>query len=386
MMTTRVAKLAFCVAACSMVFASHAAEVTTVFPDISIFFGSSLKINDQGLVAGTDNGGAWLWDSTKSHAGSTSASTDGSLTRWSYGPGSFSHVQDINNQGVVVGSLENTRTGEAQAMLWTTTTATVLAQPTDSSPRAYLTAINNVGQAAGATQNIGLEYNSRAVMWNGAERIDLATRPMQHYSSAFAMNDLGVVAGIIVHEDWQRHTVLWDATGSIQAELSGPGYSFYTGLDINNAGQVVGGADFTGERSFSHAAMWQNGSVTDLGTLAGFDSSLADGINEAGQIVGSSFDMAASPHATLWQGTTIIDLNTLLAPAYVSAGWELSHATGINARGDIVGDAYNIHTGQYQVFMMSGVTAVPEPSSVSLVAIGLICVGGLRRRYHGRTA
>src|SRR5689334_18024947 len=49
---------------------------------------------------------------------------------------------------------------------------------------------------------------------------------------------------------------------------------------INNVGQIVG-------KSANHAFLWENGVLTDLGTLGGHVSS-ANAINDLGQVVGES--------------------------------------------------------------------------------------------------
>ena len=65
--------------------------------------------------------------------------------------------------------------------------------------------------------------------------------------------------------------------------LGGP-YSYAYGL--NNAGVVVGKAD-TDTFGQTHAFAWQDGKMTDFGTLGGANS-LAYRVNDYGQIVGSS--------------------------------------------------------------------------------------------------
>ena len=92
---------------------------------------------------------------------------------------------------------------------------------------------------------------------------------------------------------------------------------------INNAGQVVGWSspDATNFSSNSiapdeHAFLWQNGAMTDLGTLGGTpDNSAAFAINNAGQVVGWSditpltgTDRYSFEHAFLWQNGTMTDL------------------------------------------------------------------------------
>jgi probable HAF family extracellular repeat protein len=67
--------------------------------------------------------------------------------------------------------------------------------------------------------------------------------------------------------------------------------------------------------------------MSDLGTLGG-SSSLANGINDFGQVVGESKTLAGETHAFLWDHGTITDLG--------KAG-ETSSAHSINNQGEIVG-------------------------------------------------
>src|SRR5689334_8130982 len=95
---------------------------------------------------------------------------------------------------------------------------------------------------------------------------------------------------------------------------------------INHAGTVVGGADTsipTPEPScynpvnnpdcfISHAFVWSDGNVTDLGTLRDGNFSYAEGINNRGQIAGVSENGQIDPasgnprfHAVLWENGKI---------------------------------------------------------------------------------
>jgi probable HAF family extracellular repeat protein len=85
----------------------------------------------------------------------------------------------------------------------------------------------------------------------------------------------------------------------------------------------------------AHAFLWQNGTMTDLGTLGG-DNSRAFGINSQGQVVGTAqIAQGDVYHAFLYSGGTMIDLNAQL-PA--NSGWTvISDANSINDNGQIAG-------------------------------------------------
>src|SRR5436309_13109347 len=98
---------------------------------------------------------------------------------------------------------------------------------------------------------------------------------------------------------------------------------------INNPGVVVGGADSSihdpnapncgnADCFLTHAFRWQDGVLTDLGTLPGGDRSQAISINARGWIAGGSKTGEFDPltgglqfHGVLWKDGEIIDLGTL---------------------------------------------------------------------------
>jgi probable HAF family extracellular repeat protein len=89
--------------------------------------------------------------------------------------------------------------------------------------------------------------------------------------------------------------------------------------------------------------------MRDLGALRPGLASVALGINGSGQVVGYGEIGNGETHAFLWSdGTGMTDLNSQIDPA---AGWELMRADGINEAGQIVG--LGSHNGVLRSFLLT---------------------------------
>lgn len=124
------------------------------------------------------------------------------------------------------------------------------------------------------------------------------------------------------------------------------GGKFSSANGISDAGQVVG-YSLTSNGS-QHAFLWQNNKITDLGTL-GSHNSEAHSINAQGQIVGS-IDNSTSTSAVLWNTHTPTNMGTL---AEVSDS-TFSNAYSINNRGQIVGWSSTSVSPQHAVLWNNG--------------------------------
>jgi probable HAF family extracellular repeat protein len=162
-------------------------------------------------------------------------------------------------------------------------------------------AINDLGQAVGATGNCGpfnvLAQNNltplHAVLWRNGKAIDLGN----------------------LHGDGRFNGIY--ATG------------------LNDDGQVVGTSDTKDDASF-HAFLWQHDHITDLGTLPGDSYSSATAIGKDGLVLGISISGSFSPRAALWRNGTSTDMNTLIPQ---DSTLYLQSACSINDKGEIIGFA-----------------------------------------------
>lgn len=193
-------------------------------------------------------------------------------------------------------------------------------------------------------------------------------------SDASGINNSGQVVGIYdTASNSTPHGFLWQ--NGTMSDLGTLGGSTSYAVRINQSGQIVGYAATTGNGAM-HAVVWQNGIMTDLGAY-GNSTSYGSGINNSGQIVGAAFTAPGNNvrHAILWQNGIMTDLNDVT----LGSGWILDWAFAINDYGAIVGTGIN-PSGQTHAFLLTG---VPEPSSIALAGLG---VAGFAWRWRRRSA
>jgi probable HAF family extracellular repeat protein len=131
---------------------------------------------------------------------------------------------------------------------------------------------------------------------------------------------------------------------------------------INDSGVVVGVMLLSvgGPR---HAFRHAGSGLEDLGTLGGTNSA-ARGVNAAGDIVGEADLPDGTTHAFRHSNGVLIDLNTLL-PA--GSGWELLSARAINSRGEMVGQGR--FQGGLHAFVLSPAGLI-NPPRIDLQPVG----------------
>ncbi|MFO0909973.1 MAG: PEP-CTERM sorting domain-containing protein [Isosphaeraceae bacterium] len=148
---------------------------------------------------------------------------------------------------------------------------------------------------------------------------------------------------------------------------NGDGTSF--GLAVNDLGRVVGYGGAAGS-NFAFRSL-ADGTLVNLNTLPGTTSSVAYGINNLNQVVGSASDAAGFSRAFLYTDAAgLVDLNSLIDR---SSGWVLTSAHGINDSGQIVGNG--LFQGQARAFVLTPSGVIPEPTSFLLLGLGLSALG-----------
>lgn len=216
--------------------------------------------------------------------------------------------------------------------------------------------INNQGQVVGLSVASVIQDPSgggrgfyHAFKWNGETMGDLNPNPLRSPSSrANGINSFGLVVGSFssatraIGNDF-THASLW--RNNTMIDLGTLGGNDSQAHDINDAGQVVGESTTDSSGSY-HAFKWENRTMTPLSS----SPSVAYDINNKGQIVGYSYSNAYTyHHAVKWENGTMIDLGTL--------GGNYSTARAINNKGQVVGSSqFTTNSTGYHAFLWNNGT------------------------------
>jgi len=336
--------------------------------------------------------------------------------------GSGSYATDINDNGTLVGGINTGGYWDARGFLYSggirSTASSYYNYDFNSNYPAWTTAvsaINNQGQWGGSYGTGGVAFQ-----FSGSFPVN---NPTGEYATVNAINDSGTAVGVNNQNPKAR---VWTATGSswlvgldgIRASnpymastvarsaaydinesglIVGDSEPYYTSLGtdrkavywqngsiftigtlggeyssargVNNNNLIVGASDTLTER---HAFSYLNGSLLDLGTLGGTESVALD-VNDNGWIVGKSKTLAGDWAGFVYKDSLMYDLNSWLEPS-LRDGWTISEAVAINENGQIA--ANGTKNGTSSALFIT----IPEPSALSLLAVGLGALAMMRRR------
>ena len=330
-------------AAAALDYASQYLGVCTGYDE-----SEALSINESGLVlcsawTASDTSGVFLWSKM---SGITGLTGEG-VCAWAH----------VNNLGQTVGIYRDAAVGWFRPFVRDPDGShTSLPAPIGAAD-VWPARINNSGIVG-----INVEYRDAGQNLVGAEPMLVdhgALIELPDWANSIAaMSDGGLLVLASKRGAMPADLYLWNAAGVLQALASPPGSRWTAVLDMNDAGYVVGFAEFpTGEW---HALKWDlSGELLDLGI------GTASGINALGQIVGS-----LGERAVMWDTDgSVVDLGLPDGATWACAG-------AINNRGEIAGGAV-INGNQIAVLW----EPVPEPSS--LAALGF-AIAGLAMAAAGR--
>jgi probable HAF family extracellular repeat protein len=313
----------------------------------------------------------------------------------------------VSNDGHVVGVSENgidplTGFRALEAVLWGKDgSITDLGTLGGNQSNAF--AVNNRGQVAGAALNtipdpytanfiIGSSGTTQAhaFRWTKSQGMqDLGTLGGAD-SAAFYINDRGQIAGYSFTDSTVNpntgvpttHPFLWENgkmtdLGTLGGSFAGPfGFESFGGL--NNRGEVVGTSNLAGDLT-NHPFLWtKSGGMKDLGTLGG-TFGFAAWINDAGEVVGT----ASTPgdqflHAFLWRDGIMTDLGT-------PGSDPNTQPRSINSRGQVVGGSFDSAVGDLHGFLWEN-GSIADVNTLIASGSGATIIGAFDINDRGEVA
>ncbi len=296
-------------------------------------------INDAGVVTGGGPGFfAYVWDSPLL------------LPLGTLG-GASAYSDKINEWGEVVGAAE-TASGDRHAYLHTGGSMIDLGTLGGSSSDAR--GLNTWGQVVGASWTAGdLEW--RAWTDTGAGMVMLPSFGGT-YSGAEAINEAGTIVGWSDYSTTSTRRAFRYDNGVLTdlGTLAGPSGA----TDVNDDGLIVGWAENANGRS--QPVYWENNTLHRMPLPAGATSATVNAVSESGRMVGTASEMAAVYHA--WGTVLLQDLvgGTTL---------DLMRAEDVNGSGQIVGYAYDTADQTLKAYVATPTPLVLAPPTPGIAGV-----------------
>ncbi|HWB54571.1 MAG TPA: hypothetical protein VG722_10275 [Tepidisphaeraceae bacterium] len=310
---------------------------------------SATGINNVGEIILTGGGGAAYFYS------------NGTLTQIGNSD-SVTWANGINDLGQVVGDSRLQTSSEFQAYLWSSSTGATIDPAPVGSHFSDAYAINNLGQVAGQSQTIDGPPSPFLYDSSGSHLLTGFGNTIDPV--AVAIND----SGEVVVEDFGQAFSYLDGT-AINIGSLGATTDAYS---INNSGVIVGRSAYA--NGITHAFIYDGTHLIDIDPGNPIDSE-AESINDQGQVVGDIYGNGTRPVAFLYQDGMMYTLSSLLPLGPNGNPYEIGGNLLINNAGEIV------CTGGTDVMLL--VPIVPAPSSAP-VLLGLLALAAFSVRSRSQ--
>lgn len=252
-----------------------------------------------------------------------------------YPGGDTSFGFQLNNAGMVAGSSNAAPKGPQVAFIWYGGQLINLGTPGGSAcPNCNSGADgpNAGGEVAIGSDTAKMDPNGEDFclfgthrqclggIWRDGFLTALPTLPGGNNANAFNLNDRGMVIGFsengvkdpacasngMPNQVSQFQATWWDVENQIHQLQPLPGDTVSFAIGVNDLGQVVGSSGLCSNTAVPpmpagpHAVLWDtDGTPMDLGNLGGTNS-IGDAINNRGQVVGGASTKDGVIHAFLW--------------------------------------------------------------------------------------
>jgi probable HAF family extracellular repeat protein len=288
----------------------------------------------------------------------------------------------INNSGQVAGSVRLGSTATTnRAFRWSPGDANATNLGTlGGENRADGFGINNLGQVVGSSRLDSSSASERAALFSGGTVTNLATTGFASGQNSIArdINDSGLIVGVgrLTGQTADQALVFNGSGGATSlGVLTALGHDRGQAFAVNNAGVIIGqSSGLTADTRRAVRWVTSTSSPEQLLSPVGVDgSTVAQAMNEFGNIVGTGILGGTTSHAIGWINGNAINFNNALVNP--DSNLVLRQAFGINSNGYIVGQAF------YNDILVGFVLtpeAIPEPATMTLLA-GLALVARRRK-------
>jgi probable HAF family extracellular repeat protein len=290
--------------------------------------------------------------------------------------------EGLNIYGTVVGS------GNTQAILVASPYSSQTPLGTLGGSQSFADFINDNGQITGVSLLSG--DSSQLAFYQASSTSSMVSLTLGGSSSTpTGINANGEVIGtstVTTGSNPIQHGFIYNSSTSTMTEIKTLNlFNGNTSAEgINSDGDVVGYSFIAAGQKHAYLYSLVNSVwvMTDLGTLEGIaGNSDADSVNSSGWVVGTA--STGNPNSPtdpfVWIDGQMTDLNSLL-PA--NSGFsQLFTAVAINDAGQIIGKGKTTNgTIEAYILTLNGVSPVPEPANIGMMALGLmLLMVGLRK-------